>query len=183
MAEPFINVTIRGVSKVRILLSSLSGGVAESIARGRIEKLMVRRWKDRFAPIGANPRAQIDPVSKVWARLGASSTRSTNKDRSQVLVETGALRNSIVVLQQGMGKALGRGTGASSRVGVSPTAIGERGKSVQEYAALHQAGAKSLPQRRFLGVSQADAKAVEGVIQRIMLRAEKGLLAGRGVLG
>ena len=77
-----------------------------------------------------------------------------------------------------MGKALGRPTGSSSRIGVSPTAVGEGGKRVEEYAIVHQAGMGPIPQRRFLGVSQDDAKAVEAVIQRIMLRAETGVLAG-----
>lgn len=180
MAQPFVQIRIRGASRVRLLLSSLRGGVFESIARGRIEKLLVRRWKDRFAPLGGNPRAQKDPVGKVWRRLAQGTRRKRNLDRSQLLVETGALRNSIVVLQQGMGKALGRATGAASRIGVNPTAIGASGRPTQEYAAVHQGGTARTPQRSFLGVSRQDAKAVEGVIQRIMRRAELGVLAGRG---
>lgn len=179
MAEGFIQVSVRGASRVRLLLSSIQGGVFESIARGRIEKLIVRRTKDRFAPLGANPRAQKDPVGKTWARLAAGTRRRKNTDRTQVLVESMALVNSIVVLQQGMGKALGRATGAESRVGISPTALGSRGERVEQYGIVHQAGNARTPQRRFLGVSDEDAKAVEGVIQRIMRRSETGALAGR----
>jgi len=178
MADPFIQISIRGVSRVRLLINSLQNGIFESIAKGRIEKLIVRRTKDRFAPLGANPRAQKDPTSSVWKRLSPNTTRRRNTDRSQVLVESTALVNSIVVLQQGMGKALGRATGAASRVGVNPTALGRRGEPVERYAIAHQAGTATVPQRRFLGVSADDAKAVEGVIQRIMRRAESGVLAG-----
>lgn len=179
MAERFINITVRGASRVRLLVNSIQNGVFESIAKGRIEKLIVRRTKDRFAPLGANPRAQKDPVGRSWARLAASTRRRRNTDRSQVLVESTALVNSIVVLQQGMGKALGRATGAASRVGISPTALGRNGKTVENYGIVHQAGTASTPQRRFLGVSQDDARAVEAVIQRIMRRSETGVLAGR----
>jgi len=76
-----------------------------------------------------------------------------------------------------MGKALGRATGAASRVGVSPSAS-SGGRRVEEYAIAHQTGTARVPQRRYLGVSQDDAKAVEAVIQRIMARAERGVLAG-----
>lgn len=180
MAERFLNVTIRGASRVRLLTASLRGGVFASIAQGRIERLIVKRTKDRFAPLGANPRAQKDPVGKTWQRLAETTRRTSNLDRSNVLTQTGALRNSIVILQKGMGNALGRPTGANSRVGVSPTALGERGIPVQNYAEAHQAGTARVPQRRFLGVSKEDAKAVEAVIQRIMSRAETGVLAGVG---
>ncbi len=178
---PFMRVSIRGVSRVRLLTTSLRGGVFASIAQGRIEKLIVKRTKDRFAPLGANPRAQKDPVGRTWRRLAENTRRRRNRDRSQVLVETNALRNSIVILQKGMGKALGRPTGADSRVGISPSALGSRGEPVSRYGAVHQAGSARVPQRRFLGVSQDDAKAVEAVIQRIMARAERGVLAGIGV--
>jgi len=181
MAERFINIQIRGASRVRLLLSSLRNGIFESIAKGRIERLILRRTKDRFAPLGANPRAQKDPVGRTWRRLATATRRRRNADRSAVLVETGALRNSIVVLQKGMGKALGVPSGASSRIGVSPSVLGQRSRPVQEYAAVHQAGTAQVPQRRFLGVSKEDARAVEGIIQRIMRRAEAGVLAGRNL--
>ncbi len=176
--DSFVQISIRGVSRVRQLLNSLENGIFESIAKGRIERLIVKRTKDRFSPLGQNPRAQKDPVGGTWKRLASATRRRKNPNRSQVLVETTALRESIVILQLGMGRALGRATGANSRVGVSPTAVGERGKPVAEYAIVHQAGMGPIPQRRFLGVSQDDAKAVEAVIQRIMSRAELGVLAG-----
>lgn len=175
--DSFVQIKIRGVSRVRQLLNSLENGIFESIAKGRIEKLIVKRTKDRFAPLGQNPRAQKDPVGGTWKRLATATRRRTNTDRSQVLVETTALVNSITILQLGMGKALGRATGANSRIGVSPTAMGERGKPVADYAIVHQNGLGPMPERRFLGVSQDDAKAVEAVIQRIMRRAETGVLA------
>lgn len=175
--DSFIQVSIRGASRVRLLTASLRGGVFASIAQGRIEKLIVKRTKDRFAPLGANPRAQKDPVGKTWRRLAEATRRKKNPDRTQVLVETASLRNAIVILQTGMGKALGRATGAASRIGVNPSALNGTTR-VEEYAILHQAGSVRLPQRRFLGVSQEDAKAVEAVIQRIMARAETGALAG-----
>lgn len=177
MAEGFIQVSVRGAQRVRLLTSSIRGGIFASIAQGRIEKLIVKRTKDRFAPLGANPRAQKDPVGTTWRRLAATTRRRKNSDRTQVLVETATLRNSIVILQKGMGKALGRATGANSRVGVNPSAL-QGGRRVEEYAIAHQAGTARVPQRRFLGVSQEDAKAVEGVIQRIMSRSETGALAG-----
>lgn len=176
-ANSFIQVSITGASRVRLLTASLRGGVFSSIAQGRIEKLIVKRTKDRFAPLGANPRAQKDPVGKTWRRLAEATRRRKNPDRSQVLTETASLRNAIVILQTGMGKALGRATGAASRVGVSPSAL-SGGKRVEEYAIVHQTGTARFPQRRYLGVSKEDAKAVEAVIQRIMARAETGVLAG-----
>jgi len=176
--DSFIQIKVRGASRLRQLLNSLENGIFESIAKGRIERLIVKRTKDRFAPLGTNPRAQKDPVGRTWKRLATATRRRTNTDRSQVLVETTALVNSITILQLGMGKALGRATGANSRIGVSPTAMGERGKPVAEYAIVHQTGLGPAPERRFLGVSTDDAKAVEAVIQRIMRRAETGVLAG-----
>lgn len=175
--DSFIQVSVRGASRVRLLTASLRGGVFSSIAQGRIERLIVKRTKDRFAPLGANPRAQKDPVGKTWKRLAEATNRRKNTDRSQVLVDTATLRNAIVILQTGMGKALGRATGAASRVGINPSAL-SGGRRVEEYAIVHQAGSARVPQRRFLGVSQEDAKAVEAVIQRIMARAETGALAG-----
>lgn len=172
----FIQVNVSGASRVRLLTSSIRGGIFASIAQGRIERLIVKRTKDRFAPLGANPRAQKDPVGKLWRRLAEGTRRRTNPDRSQLLVETASLRNAIVILQKGMGKALGRPTGGNSRVGVNPSAL-NGGKRVEEYAIVHQAGTARIPQRRFLGVSRQDAKAVEAVIQRIMSRAETGVLS------
>ena len=178
--EGFINITVRGASQVRLRTSSIRGGVFAAIAQGRIERLIVKRTKDRFAPLGGNPRAQKDPVGKTWQRLATDTKRRVSTDRSNVLTESGSLRNAIVILQKGMGGALGRATGANSRVGVNPTAVGARSIPVQRYAEAHQAGTARVPQRRFLGVSKEDAKAVEALIQRIMSRSETGVLAGVG---
>lgn len=163
---------VRGATKVRRALGTL-GSIPELVlARQRIERLIVRRTRERFAPEGANPRAQKSPQGVPWAPLSRLTPllRSTNKGgKDQALVDTGLLRSQIGLVRGRLEQALRSPTGASAFVGVT----GSR----KDVGRLHQFGGTNdfgfpVPARPFLGIGNDDVKAVQGVINRIVARAE-----------
>ena len=163
---------VRGASKVRRALGEL-GSVPELVlAQQRIERLIVRRTRERFAPAGANRRAQASPQGVPWEPLSRLTPllRSTNKGGTdQALVDTGLLRSQIGVVRGRLEDAIRTPTGASAFVGVT----GSR----KDVGRLHQFGGTNdlgfpVPARPFLGIGDDDVKAVQGVINRIVARAE-----------
>lgn len=168
MAKPQIRFSARWRNEVKVkgLLAQAATAAQLSLAQKRLEKLLLRRTRDRFASLGDNPRAQRDPTGKVWTELAASTLRD-HKNPNQILTKSGDLRLSVKVLGKRMAPGtLFSNTGGGFRIGVSPSS------PAAVYAGIHQRGRPGhTPQRRFLGISKEDVESVQGFIDRNFVKS------------
>lgn len=158
---------VRNSSKVKRVLEKYDIAIASIFSKNRLQKLLLKRTKDRFLPPGTNPRAQKDPKGKTWEKLSPNTKRKINRNRSQVLVETSALWKSIQVVKQRMqGSVLQSPTGGGFSIGIRPN------DPANNYARLHQfggfVGKSRIPVRRFLGISKEDTLAVDNGVKRLL---------------
>ena len=158
-------------TRIRRLVNRLNKGVRESFGQKRIENLIIRRTKDRFAPPGSSARAARTPAGRPWEPLHSSTRerRRVNVTGRELLVDTGQLRNSIRVLSGTLANAVGTPSGLGVNIG-----------SNDPKAAIHQRGGvneqgRMVPARPFIGISQADVAAVDRAVTRIMRRNTRGL--------
>jgi hypothetical protein len=167
------SVKVRNTSKLLAKLAAVKGGVHSILGQGKLEAFMLRRVQMRFAPRNGNAQAQRSPDGKPWKQLKERSRRKHNQNRSQVLVDSSALRNAIKVVRSNLRSeaALASPTGAGFYIGV------DKGGEVGKYARIQNNGGWSgvlhkshIPSRRFLGVSAADIKAVDSLIKRSLLK-------------
>ena len=186
MAGIFNKVKLYGEKQVASLLKRAQKGVDSifkappSDPRG-ITKTVLRMQQERFDKSG-NVRAQKDPDRKQWKKpLSKNTRRRKNKDRNQVLTDTGKLRKAIFIARDELQTALVVGTGYAL-VGVrhnqnrqiaagsktTKTGAAKKGtvyatKFTDEYGYLHQNGypGGNLPKRPFLGIGREDAKEIE----------------------
>ena len=163
---------VRGSFLLRAKLLALGLAVRTFGKDEDLKDLVVKRTKQRFDKTGKEAKRSPDGVP--WAPLTTSGRWHTlrgNKDRSDILRDSGALRDAITVTRQNLGPAVVN-TGSGFRVGVE----GEPAR----YAGVHQRGGRSnigghrIPARPFLGVSGGDVKAVQKLALGKFSRAAKG---------
>ena len=185
MAGIFSKVKLYGEKQIVSLLKRAQKGVDSifkappSDPRG-LTKTVLRMQQERFDKSG-NVRAQKDPDRKKWKGLTKNSRRKKNKDRSQLLTDTGKLRKAIFVARDELQTALVVGTGyalvgvrhnqnrqVSAGSNTTKTGSAKKGtvyatKFTDEYGYLHQHGYPegNLPKRAFLGIGAEDAKEIE----------------------
>ena len=165
-----LTVRVRNASRVRRALDDYPTIVELGLARGRVERLLLRRTKERFNPLGSSKTAQRDPSGKKWVSLSPRTRGNPNR----ILYRSGTLQESIQVLDRRMSMAaLSTPSGGGFRIGVNPNS------PAAGYAGVHQnggrAGGSRIPRRRFLGVSSADATAVRRMLRDLAARIEGGL--------
>jgi phage gpG-like protein len=170
-----VTFAVTGASKVKKLLGNVNVAVRDllHVGQDRLEKFMLERTQQRFAPPGANPSAQKDPQGRPWAPLSRKTKRKRNKNRTQKLVDTGQLYRSIMVVKKNMAPdVLASPTGGGFSIGVNPSSSY---KSVK-YAWTHQKGAynwqgRRIPKRAFLGIGPEDVAAVREHIRRTVIKS------------
>jgi hypothetical protein len=169
---------VSGATKVKETLENYSAAIAGVFAKNRIENLLLKRTKERFGPPGSSSNAQTSPEGRPWAPLSENTSRHTNQNRSQKLVDSGTLRDSIDVVRKNMrDSALQSPTGGGFSIGITPNS------PANAYARVHQFGGYSgrnylvhIPARRFLGISSKDVVAVDTSIARFL--RSKGIGVG-----
>lgn len=127
----------------------------------RIPEAIIERQKRRFV-------TKKGPDGRRWRQLSSEFfKRKFNPTKSDILVDSGALRDSI-----GVTGRRGRVTGLGFRIGITQSRLVGRGE-------LHQTGGRSpltggpIPARPFLGIAKEDVTIVERLLLRIA--KEKGL--------
>lgn len=163
-----ISGSVSGATKLHRRLGRVTVGVDNLLGKGRLEGFLLRRVKERFKPPGGKI-AQRDPSGNPWAKLKDGTKRRINLNRSQVLVESGKLRDAIQIVRSNLSSisALASPTGAGFYIGIP------LGHEVAKYARLHNNGGRTgkgvrIPRRRFLGISREDVKAVDNLLRREM---------------
>ena len=157
---------VRNSTKLKRKLDGIKGGVVALLSKQKLEKFLIRRVHMRFAPRGANAQAQRSPDRTPWPELKDKTKRKYNKNRNQVLTDSGDLMKAIQVVRSTMGSAasLASPTGAGFKIGIAdPTQL-------KKARAHHYGIPGKLAPRRFLGISKADVTAVDSLIKRTLLK-------------
>ena len=146
---------VRGDRALLQRIATIQAGVGPLVSRERLGAFLVRRMQDRFDK-------EQDPDGNRW-KARAPSSRGSHK----ILNRTGTLRGAIGVLD-GVGGGFGSATGAGFRIGIRSTKVADGNRTVDPavYGRIHHQGNKHVPQRRILGISALDVKAVDSLLRR-----------------
>jgi len=180
-----IDILTVGKRRVEALLKKARGGIdaifkpPKSDPRS-IPKQVLKMQQERFEKSGTNARAQKDPDRVGWnPGLNKSSRRTKNKDRSQLLVDTGKLQKAIHIARDSFRSMLVSDTGYAvigvrhvqnrqdaARSDRTSQGGSTRGsvyvtKYTDEYGNLHQKGLGGMPKRTFLGIGTEDSREIE----------------------
>lgn len=154
---------VTGAEKVVSRLRTIRASTAVVLHGKGIENLLLRRTKERFLK-------EVDPGGVAWKAL-AQSTIDDKIKRNKLmkkLQRTGLLYNSIAIIKRSQ-TTLASATGAGFSIGVVNSNNGEYGADPGIYGRVHQFGTSRVPKRRFLGISAADVKSVDGILRREIL--------------
>lgn len=155
--------------KVRRGISDALDGSAEFA-----ESLVLKHTLQRFQRAGANKRAQTSPEGYDWPPPAESTLRSRKENRggrSQAMVDTGLMRDSIYAKRRKSGGD--HDVSIRIRPGVQYSKGGGKRIAVSTVARLLQNGfinaqGKFVPPRPFAGIDEDTAKVLEGgVITRL----------------
>jgi phage gpG-like protein len=138
------------------LVSVLERSVRRTLNKDVILFPIMRKQQERTE---LRYRAQINPDQEPWAPLAPSTiARKRRKGApNRILVETGALFNSLRVQDSGP---------SSFDIVFGP-----------EYGKYHNTGTRNMPKRSFLGFNVRDVRLVELQAVRILLREICGSLS------
>lgn len=161
MAFKSVNITVAGSRTLRERLLAIRD-LPKTVAKDpRIEDTLVERTKKRFDTKKAPDGRRWKTLSRLFFK------RVQNQDRTDILVDTGSLRDSI-----GVTGRRGTATGLGFRIGITNPRLFGR-------ASTHQSGGISaltggrVPARPFIGVSRQDVTIIERLLKSIA--REKGL--------
>lgn len=157
-----------GASRIKALLIAAEGATALALSKDRLEKLLLRRIRERLLPRGTTPRSQKDNAGKDFApNKPATIKRRTNKRTDQALYDTGELYRSITVVRSNLrASALATPSGAGFSIGIAPGSEANKYARTVNFGGYTPKGGARIPARRFMGVGKADASAVDAMIQR-----------------
>jgi phage virion morphogenesis protein len=145
---------VRGGEKLSARIASIRKNVNVPDITQDISALLLKRTLTRFDK-------EQDPDGKAWKAL-SESTIETKRRKGYggkgKLKRTESLRRSIRIIRGGAGTVY-TNTGATVRIGVEDPKIAA-------YARAQNAGTRSIPARRFLGVGRLDVKAVDSLLRR-----------------
>lgn len=161
---------VTGTKALGRKLTAYTASFATIFGGNRLENLLLERTKERFEPKGSNPNAQRSPFGDYWLPLSPETNRKTNTNTSQLLVDSGQLRDAITIVRGNMRQAAIESPGGGGfTIGVLSSS------SAADYAALHQFGGFAgknnkvfIPARPFLGISKQDSIAVDNVMVRVL---------------
>lgn len=148
-----------GAAALNRRLRRIREGVNATLLNDReITEFLVDRNRRRF-------REGVDPDGIRWTPLKKGTLRRKKWDgvaqANRPLYRTGLLYRSIGVLS--------RKRGEFGIAAVGTYRLGVRDPKAAAYGAYHQFGI-GVPQRRFLGISALDIKAVDSMLRRAIIR-------------
>ena len=153
-----------GIDRVKKVLGAVATGASVAFGSGKLEELLLERTLARFDPEGSNLYAQKSPDGVKWAELADSTKRKrSNKDYSQKLVDTGAMRDKITILNKAPLEKIKSAFGATSIIGIQP---GTKEAKIGEY---HQSGTPRMPARPWLGVNEKDMNDMNKLVRKDIL--------------
>lgn len=144
----------------------------EVFGRKRLEDLILAATLARFEPEGTSPTAQKSPERVPWVPITdyTARNRRQNTNRSQALVDTGALRDAIKITRTNLKRVVGENTRrATARVGIPVTSPQyEKGIRMQDgYTKPGRGGVMiEIPARPFIGLDPRTISAVGRFIDR-----------------
>jgi hypothetical protein len=147
---------VRGADKMAAMLRGIrerTQFVLNGEKQNVLLELMLKANQERFLK-------QISPTGILWpARAPPQKGRKPDPRTAgkQILERTGAMRDSIKILQGLSAGALGVSTGVGGRIGIDR-------EIVRDYARFHQMGI-GVKQRRFLGVAASDLTMIAAAIK------------------
>lgn len=169
----------KGQEEVKRRTRNIAIAAEEILARRRIEEFLLTKTRDRFEPAGANPFAQRTPQGRFWKPVSEGTIpKRLNKNRRQALFNRGTLRDSLAVVRGNLFEAIRQGK-ASSIIGVRRGARNKKGVLLSTVARTMQSGGdtpqgKPIPPRVFLGISKADTKQIEKMMEDAMAKRLRG---------
>lgn len=150
---------VRGAEKLAQRIKTIRAVTGLPALKNEIGELLLRRTLERFDKA-------VDPDGKKWKTLSPETRRQKRRlGVGGILKRTKALREAIQIIRGDVTGTIFTNTGAGIRIGV-------KDPKIAEYGGYHNRGAKNLPQRRFLGISAADVKAVDGLLRRTADKVE-----------
>ncbi|MCK5307024.1 MAG: phage virion morphogenesis protein [Zetaproteobacteria bacterium] len=160
-ANARLSAKIRGSRRVKAHLARYAAAVPAILAQGRLEKMLLRRTKDRF-------RTKKAPDGKAWKDLKDITAAQKTTGKSKPLIRSGEMYKAIEVVRSTMGEASLRSpTGAGFTIGIVGEAV-TRARAHQFGARKSGKGGRSrIPQRRFLGIGKEDVTAVNRLLRRL----------------
>lgn len=174
MARLDFSSRFRGLGALNRTFGAIIEATRRIFGRRRIEDIILQVHKDRFDPKGRNRFAQFDPDKRPWVPITpyTLSRRKKNKNARQALVDSGALRDAIVIVRDNLKSALTVGTGRAS-VGIpisSPQY--EKGVRMNEgyFKRIRGGEVLRIPARPFIGVGPLELTAVGRFIDRVFAR-------------
>jgi hypothetical protein len=150
---------VKGAGKLAQRLRTLRSNLGDVVSEQEIAPFLLRRIKRRYeAGIDSDLRP-FKPLSpKTIAKKKRKASILARKPES-ILFETGKLFASLRVVERT--GSFASPTGAGFSIGINPTDARS-----QRLARIHQFGLQGTPQRKFLGVTRLDVKAVDSLIRR-----------------
>lgn len=154
-------VYVTGVQQVKRKLQALQGIVPSLLNREQLGDLLVRNMRKRFVDM-------TDPDGNKWAP-SAPSTKNV-----QTLMRSRSLIKAIKVFNSAPGGRYALATGAGFRIGIASIrhtyGNAKRVNDTAQYGRYHQQGI-GVTQRKFIGLSKADQRAVGDYVRRELRRA------------
>lgn len=174
MARLDFSSKFSGLAAIKNTFAGILEGVRRVFGRKRIENIVLANTKARFDPKGRNRFAQFDPDKKPWAQNTeyTIARRKSNKRTNQALVDTGALRDAIVIVRSNLRSALTVGKG-SAVVGIPRTSVQyDKGFKMQNGYIKRIPGRDPIPipARPFIGIGPLEVSAVGRFIDRVFAR-------------
>lgn len=162
---------LRGLNQV---LDRITDGIRNVLGKKKLEKLVLATMKGRFAKPGTTPVAQKDPDNRPWVPITDYTARHRfrNRNRTQALVDTGALLGAITVTRDRLSDALSAPVGIA-RIGIPPTSPQyDKGLKMNEgYTKRARGGGLiRIPARPFIGIGKPSTTAVSRFIDRVFAR-------------
>ena len=153
------NDSIRGADRLMRRIATLRENYDISDMMEGVSKLLLTRTLARFDK-------QVGPDNDPWEALKPNTLQRRRRDFAgkPPLVRTGKLRGAIGIIKGGSGSVF-TNTGAGFRIGI-------QNPDIAAYAAVQSRGSRHVPARPFLGISDLDARAVDGFLRRRVEKAE-----------
>lgn len=154
----FLSIQATNISRIRRKLEAVAEVVPDILndRDGQMGKALIESTRERFL-------TKRGPNGRKWRPLVQGNFPRSNSNKADILVDTGALADSIGVVTLSGDTDLKRNTGGGFRVGV----LGNHpGALTQQYGGRSPFHGGRVVPRPFIGISDKDVKMIEKIADR-----------------